>query len=47
MVVLDRDPRTCTVDELLDVQVDHVLVGGRLVHSREGAAPPSTRPPSQ
>jgi predicted amidohydrolase YtcJ len=47
MVVLDRDPRTCTVDELLDVQVDHVLVGGRLVHSREGAAPPSTRPPSR
>jgi predicted amidohydrolase YtcJ len=41
LVVLDRDPRTCTVDELLDIQVDHVMVGGRLVHSREGAAVPA------
>lgn len=39
-VVLDRDPTRCDVDELLDVQVDHVMIAGRLVYSREGAVPP-------
>ena len=43
LVVLDRDPARCEIDELPDVRVDHVLIGGRLVYSREGAAPPVTR----
>jgi predicted amidohydrolase YtcJ len=38
-VVLDRDPRGCTGDDLLDVQVDGVVLAGRLVYEREGARP--------
>ena len=37
-VVVDRDPLTCAADELLEVQVDAVFLGGRLVHERDGAA---------
>lgn len=36
-LVLDRDPLACGDDELLDVRVDAVLLGGRLVYKREGA----------
>jgi predicted amidohydrolase YtcJ len=38
-VVLDRDPTACATEELLDVQVDAVVVDGRLVYEREGASP--------
>jgi predicted amidohydrolase YtcJ len=34
-VVLDRDPREVPADELLDVRVDEVYVGGEHVYSRE------------
>ena len=37
-VVVDRDPLTCATDQLLEVQVDAVFLGGRLVHERDGAA---------
>jgi predicted amidohydrolase YtcJ len=43
LIVLDRDPVACDVDELPDVQVDHVMVDGRLVYSRAGAVPPTRR----
>jgi hypothetical protein len=36
VIVLDRDPRTCGADGLLDVRVDHVLMGGRRVWERRG-----------
>jgi len=39
-VVLDRDPYETPAEELLDIQVDHVVIGGELVYSREGAEPP-------
>ncbi|MFC7512951.1 amidohydrolase family protein [Streptomyces thermocarboxydus] len=32
VIVLDRDPFACSVDELLDVRVDEVYLAGRLVH---------------
>jgi predicted amidohydrolase YtcJ len=38
-VVLDRDPTVCATEELLDVQVDAVVVDGRLAYEREGAPP--------
>lgn len=38
-VVLDRDPTACATEELLDVQVDAVVVDGRLAYEREGAPP--------
>jgi predicted amidohydrolase YtcJ len=34
IIVLDRDPFGCPADELLDVRVDTVFLGGRLVHDR-------------
>jgi predicted amidohydrolase YtcJ len=34
VIVLDRDPFACSDDELLDVRVDEVYLGGRLVHAR-------------
>jgi predicted amidohydrolase YtcJ len=34
LIVLDRDPFGCSTDELLDVRVDTVFLGGRLVHDR-------------
>ncbi|MGY1591188.1 amidohydrolase [Geodermatophilus sp. SYSU D00708] len=37
LVVLDRDPTACADDELLEVLVDEVYLGGRRVHQR--AAP--------
>jgi hypothetical protein len=40
MIVLDRDPRTVPVNELADVKVDHVFLGGRLVFQRDGAQEP-------
>jgi predicted amidohydrolase YtcJ len=39
VIVLDRDPFECSVDELLDVRVDAVFLGGRLVHERAEVAP--------
>ncbi|MCH7996348.1 MAG: amidohydrolase family protein [Chloroflexi bacterium] len=38
-IVLDRDPRGFTGDELLDVKVDYVFLGGREVYRRSGAKP--------
>ena len=38
LVVLDRDPTGMTGDELLDVKVDYVFLGGREVYRRPGAA---------
>jgi predicted amidohydrolase YtcJ len=35
VIVLSRDPFQCSDDELLDVRVDEVFLGGRLVHSRD------------
>jgi predicted amidohydrolase YtcJ len=40
VIVLDRDPRTVPVDQLPDVKVDFVFVGGRCVYERPGARPP-------
>jgi hypothetical protein len=37
VIVLDRDPRACADDELLEVQVDEVFLGGRSVHRRSAA----------
>lgn len=34
VIVLDRDPYDCTDDELLDIQVDDVYLGGRQVYTR-------------
>ncbi len=39
IVVLNRDPMDMTGDELLDVKVDYVFLGGREVYQRPGAAP--------
>jgi predicted amidohydrolase YtcJ len=36
VIVLDRDPFGCSTDELLDVRIDTVFLGGRLVHDRQG-----------
>jgi predicted amidohydrolase YtcJ len=36
VIVLDRDPTACADDELLDVLVDEVYLGGRRVHRRVG-----------
>ena len=33
LVVLDRDPVTCEVDELVDIRVIATMVGGRWVHN--------------
>jgi predicted amidohydrolase YtcJ len=38
-IVLDRDPLSCSADDLLDIHVDAVVFGGRLVYEREGARP--------
>jgi predicted amidohydrolase YtcJ len=38
VIVLDRDPTTCADDELLNVQVDEVYLGGRRVHRRTVSA---------
>jgi predicted amidohydrolase YtcJ len=38
MVVLDRDPRAVSLDELRSVKVDSVYLGGREVHTRGGPA---------
>lgn len=43
MIVLDRDPWQCSVDELLDIRVDHVLVDGQIVYSQPDAEPPVVR----
>ena len=40
LIVLDRDPRKVAPDELPNINVDFVFVGGELRHAREGAAPP-------
>jgi predicted amidohydrolase YtcJ len=40
VVVLERDPRSVGVDELPGINVDCVVVGGRVVHQREGARDP-------
>jgi predicted amidohydrolase YtcJ len=40
LIVLDRDPRMVLPDELPDINVDFVFVGGELRHAREGATPP-------
>ena len=39
IVVLNRDPSHMTGDDLLDVKVDYVFLGGREVYRREGAEP--------
>ena len=39
IVVLNRDPSEMTGDDLLDVKVDYVFLGGREVYQREGAGP--------
>jgi predicted amidohydrolase YtcJ len=41
VVVLDRDIDTVGVDELREVQVDYVFLGGELVYERPGAKPPT------
>jgi predicted amidohydrolase YtcJ len=46
-LVLDRDPLTCADDDLLDVSVDAVLLGGRLAYERDGAPPVGGAPTSQ
>lgn len=38
VIVLDRDPRRLRGDDLLDTKVQHVFVGGKLVHSRAETA---------
>jgi predicted amidohydrolase YtcJ len=38
VIVLDRDPTVCADDELLNVQVDEVYLGGRRVHRRTVSA---------
>jgi predicted amidohydrolase YtcJ len=40
IVVLDRDPFKVGTDDLPHVQVDAVMVGGRIVYERPGSAPP-------
>ena len=42
IVVLDRDPMNMTGDELLDVKVDYVFLGGKEVYRRPGAEPYAT-----
>ena len=37
IVVLNRDPSEMTGDEILDVKVDYVFLGGREVYRRPGA----------
>jgi predicted amidohydrolase YtcJ len=37
VIVLDRDPTACSDDELLEVLVDEVYLGGRRVHRRVAA----------
>jgi predicted amidohydrolase YtcJ len=37
ITVLDRDPATCADDDLLEINVDAVLMGGDLRYAREGA----------
>ncbi len=37
IVVLDRDPLSCSDDELKDIAADYTFLGGRLVHQRKGA----------
>jgi predicted amidohydrolase YtcJ len=46
-LVLDRDPLTCADDDLLDVRVDAVLLGGRLAYERDGASSVRSAPTSQ
>jgi predicted amidohydrolase YtcJ len=43
LIVLERDPYACSPDELKNIRVDHVVIGGQLVHSRSGAQPPQRR----
>jgi predicted amidohydrolase YtcJ len=38
IVVLDRDPATCPVDDLLDIKVDAVLLAADLRYQRAEAA---------
>jgi predicted amidohydrolase YtcJ len=40
VIVLDRDLTGVDVDELREVQIDRVYLGGELVHERAGARPP-------
>jgi len=40
VIVLDRDIQTASVDELRDIKVDRVYLGGELVYERPGATPP-------
>lgn len=37
IVVLDKDPLTCDLDDLKDIAADMTFVGGRLVHLKAGA----------
>jgi predicted amidohydrolase YtcJ len=37
LIVLARDPRTVAPDEIKDIEVDFVFLGGRCVHRRPGA----------
>lgn len=41
LVVLDADPLTAPENKLLTMNVDHTMVGGKLVYSRSGAAGPT------
>ncbi|WP_194396322.1 amidohydrolase [Microbacterium atlanticum] len=41
LIVLDRDPWKTDAADLPDIKVDHMIVGGRLAYSREGAESPS------
>lgn len=34
--VLDKDPLTISVDDVLNIKVDLTLVGGKVVHDRLG-----------
>jgi predicted amidohydrolase YtcJ len=40
VIVFDRDLRSVSGDELREVQVDYVFLGGELVYERPGAQPP-------
>jgi predicted amidohydrolase YtcJ len=37
LALLDRDPLTCSEDELKDTRADITILGGKLVYQREGA----------
>jgi predicted amidohydrolase YtcJ len=43
VVVFDEDPHDVTVDQLREIRVDKVLVGGATVYERDGAQPAAAR----